>query len=189
MILSLQTRLSDLVTAIGTDYKQLRTWISGSSSGNLSGLNTTDKASIVGAINEVNAKPTSGAPPDASESVKGVVELATLAEVAAGADAARVVTPAGVRQERIALKEEILGAGVPAALDTLAELADALGDNADFAASVTTSLASRVRTDTAAQGLTTQEKLNARTNIDAVALSAIGDPETDLVAVYAAAKA
>jgi hypothetical protein len=186
---SLQTRLADLATAVATDVKQLRTWISGSSSGNLSGLTTTEKASIVGAINEVNAKPTSGAPNDATESVKGIVELATLAEVAAGADTTLVVTPAGVRQERIALKEEILGAGLPAALDTLEELANALGDDANFAATVTTALAARVRTDTAAQGLTTQEKLNARTNIDAVALAAIGDPEADLVAVYAAAKA
>jgi len=38
------------------------------------------------------------------------------------------------------VKEEILGAGVPAALNTLDELAAALGDDANFAATVTTSL-------------------------------------------------
>jgi hypothetical protein len=186
--MSLQTRLSDLITAIGTDYKQLRTWITGSSSGNLTGLNTDEKASIVGAINEVNAKP-SFVPNDASETTKGVVELATLAEVGVGTDALRAVTPAGVRQERVALKAEILGAGVPAALDTLDELAAALGDDANFGAGVTTALANRVRVDTATQGLTGTEQLNARTNIDVYSKTELGNPETDLAALYVAAKA
>lgn len=188
MILSLQIRLSDLITSIGTDYKQIRTWVTGSSSGNLTALNTTDKSSIVAAINEVKVG-ASGAPPDATEAAKGIVELASLAEVAAGVDAVRVVTPEGVRQERIALKAEILGPGVPGALDTLDELAAALADDANYAATVTTALANRVRTDTAAQNLTTTEKSNARTNIDVYSKTELGDPETDLVAVYTAAKA
>lgn len=186
--MSLQTRLGDLVTAIATDIKQLRTFITGSSSGDLTGLTTTSKASVVAAINEVNAKPT-GTTADASETVKGILELATLAEVATGTDALRAVTAAGVRQERIALKAEILGAGVPAALDTLDELAAALADDAAFSSTVTTALANRVRTDTAAQGLNTTQQSNARTNIDAVGNAAIGNPETDLVAAYTTAKA
>lgn len=165
MILSLQTRLTDLATSIATDVKQLRTFITGSSSGGLTGLTTAAKTDLVAAINEVNAKPTSGAPADASEAAKGIVELASLAEVAAGVDATRVVTPAGVRQERAALKAEILGVGVPAALDTLDELSAALGDDANFAATVTTALGNRVLS------------------------SDIGNPDTDLVAVYTAAKA
>jgi hypothetical protein len=184
---SLQTRLSDLATAVATDVKQLRTWITGSSSGNLAGLTTTDKSNLIAAINEVKAG-SSGAPPDASETVKGIVELASLAEVAAGVDTTRVVTPEGVRQERIALKGEILGAGVPAALDTLDELAAALADDANFAASTTTALANRVRVDTAAQGLDATQQGNARTNIAAVGTADIGNPDTDLVAVYTAAK-
>src|SRR4051812_37869109 len=112
--MSLNTRLGDLITAIGTDYKQLRTWITGSSSGNLTSLTTTAKADLISAINEVNAKPSGGGTVvDGTTSVKGIVELATLAEVAAGADTVRVVTPEGVRQERVALKAEILGPGVP----------------------------------------------------------------------------
>lgn len=186
--MSLQTRLSDLITAIGTDYKQLRTWITGSSSGNLTGLTTATKADLVSAINEVNAKPTSGDPADATTDVKGVVELATLAEVAAGVDTDRVVTAEGVRQERIALKAEILGAGVPAALDTLDELAAALSDDANFAATTTIALGNRVRVDTAAQGLTSIEQDNARTNISAVGVADIGNADTDLVALYTAAK-
>lgn len=187
--MSLQTRLSDLITAIGTDYKQIRSWITGSSTGDLTSLTTVNKTSVVSAINEVNAKPTSGSPPDASDTVKGVVELADLAEVAAGVDTSRAVTSAGVRQERIAVKNEILGAGVPAALDTLDELAAALGDDANFAASTTTALANRVRVDTAAQGLDATQKASARTNIDVYSKTELGDPETDLAAAYTAAKA
>lgn len=214
--MSLASRLSDLAYAIGTDMKQFRVWMTGSSGGDLTGLTTTDKSNFVAAINEVKAG-SSGAPPDASTTVKGVIEIATLAEVAAGADsvravtpegvrqertalkaevlaavpppgdattvskgiieiadlaevaagidASRAVTPAGVRQERQALKDEILGAGVPAALDTLKELADALGDDASYAASITTALAAKV------------DKVD------------IGNPDLDLVAVYTAAKA
>ena len=188
MILSLQTRISDLITSIGTDVKQLRTWISGSSSGDLTGLNTTDKSSLVGAINEVKAG-SSGAPPDATESVKGLVELATLAEVATGADTERAVTPAGVSQERASLKAEILGAGVPGALDTLDELAAALNDDDNFAATVTTALSNRLRVDTAAQGLTGTQQGYGRINLDVYSKTEIGDPETNLVTLYTAAKA
>lgn len=187
--MSLQVRLSDLITSVATDIKQLRTWLTGSSSGDLTGLTTTDKTNVVAAINEVKSDAAAATVPDASVTVKGKVELATLAEVGTGTDTARAVTPEGVRQERIALKAEILGAGVPAALDTLDELAAALADDANFAASTTTALANRVRTDTAAQGLTATEKGNARTNIDVYAKAELGDPETDLVALYTTAKA
>ncbi len=90
--MSLQTRLGDLITAIGTDYKQLRTWITGSSTGTLTGLTTTDKTSLVNAINEVKAG-NSGAPPQATETTVGVAEVATQAEVTAGTDDARFITP------------------------------------------------------------------------------------------------
>lgn len=182
-------QISSALTAAGTQIKGLKTTIFGSPGGSLASLTTTDKTSIVNAINEVKAS-SSGAPPAASEAVAGVVELATLAEVATGADTARAVTAAGVRQERIALKAEILG-GAAAAQDTLAELktyVDTL-DSADEGqiGAITTALANRVRVDTAAQGLTTTEQGNARANISVYSKAEIGDPETDLVAVFNAA--
>jgi hypothetical protein len=188
--MSLQTRLTDLITAIGTDYKQIRTWITGSSSGDLTGLTTTTKADLISAINEVNAKPSGGgsAAPDATTAVKGIIEIATLAEVGTGTDTVRAVTPEGVRQERTALKAEILGAGVPAALDTLDELAAALGDDANYAATITTALGTRVRVD-AAQGFTAGEQTQGRANIGAQDAASIGNPDTDLVALYTTAKA
>jgi hypothetical protein len=153
---SLQTRLQDLATAVATDIKQHRTWITGSSSGDLTALQTINQSSLVAAINEV-----------LSGAGTGDVTQADLD----------------------ALKTEILGAGVPAALDTLDELAQALGDDANFAATVTAALANRVRADVADQGLDPTQQANARTNIGAVAASDIGDPTIDLVAVYTTAKA
>lgn len=187
--MSLQTRLTDLITAIGTDYKYLRTLISGSSTGTLSSLTTTTQASLVAAINEVNAKPTAAPTSPATTTTTGTVQLATLAEVATGTNTTKVVTVEGVRQERIALKNEILGVGVPSALDTLDELANALADDAAFSATVTTALANRVRVDTATQALTTTQQSNARANISAYGVTELGNPETDLVALYVASKA
>lgn len=50
---TLQARIADLITAIGTDYKTIIARI-----GDLTSLTTTSKTSLVSAINEVNAKPT-----------------------------------------------------------------------------------------------------------------------------------
>lgn len=49
--MSLRTQISDLASAVGTDYKQLRIWLFGAA-GSLSSLTTTDKSSLVAAINE-----------------------------------------------------------------------------------------------------------------------------------------
>lgn len=89
---SLATRISDFITAIGTDVKQLRVWLTGSSSGDLTALTTTAKGDIVSAINEVKAAAT-GAPPAATEATSGVAEIATQAETNTGTDDARIVTP------------------------------------------------------------------------------------------------
>ena len=70
--------------------------------------------------------------------------------------------------------------GAPGALDTLNELAAALGDDAAFSATVTAALAARVRVDTAAQGLTGTQQSNARTNIGAGTSSlAVGTTAAD----------
>lgn len=167
----LQTRLSDLITAIGTDYKQLRTWITGSNTGTLASLNTTNKTSLVAAVNEVKITADAGGSA-ATETTSGSVELATLAEVATGTDAVRAVTAAGVRQERVALKAEILG-GATAAFDTLNEL-KALIDAAEETSAI--------------DALTTTVGLKANSS-DIYTRTELGNPETDLVALYTTAKA
>lgn len=73
-----------------------------------------------------------------SETVSGVIELATQAEVNTGTDAVRAVTPATLQSKLDALLD-----GAPSALDTLNELAAAIGDDADFAGTVTTALAGK----------------------------------------------
>jgi hypothetical protein len=55
--------------------------------------------------------------------------------------------------------------GSPTALDTLNELAAALGDDANFSTTVTTALGNRLRIDVNNQNLTTAEKSNALTNL------------------------
>jgi hypothetical protein len=63
------------------------------------------------------------------------------------------------------------------------------GNAADLAAlTITTALGNRVRVDTAAQGLTAQQKTNARTNIGAdVTSTETGNTDADLVAAFNAA--
>lgn len=169
--MSLQVRLQDFITAVGTDYKTFRTWMFGSATGTLAGLTTTDKSSLVAAINEAKAG-NSGAPPAATTTVAGVAEIATLTEVATGTDTVRFVTPQGVRQERDALKTELLGGASPA-WDTLNEL-KALIDSAEETSAI--------------DALTTVvgTKANAA---DVYTKTELGNPETDLVAVYDASKA
>lgn len=58
--MSLATRLADLTTRIGTEFKALRVLISGSGTGTVSGLTTT-ATNLVGAINEVRASVASSA--------------------------------------------------------------------------------------------------------------------------------
>ena len=53
----------------------------------------------------------------------------------------------------------------PAALDTLKELATALGNDASFSTTVSTALGNRLRIDTNAQGLTATQQGNGRTNL------------------------
>lgn len=54
---------------------------------------------------------------------------------------------------------------VPATLDTLAEFAMALGNDANFATTTATAIGYRLRFDTAAQGLTPTQQQNAWTNL------------------------
>ncbi|MDZ7926153.1 MAG: DUF2793 domain-containing protein [Agrobacterium sp.] len=79
----------------------------------------------------------------ATETRTGVVELATVAEATTGTDTNRAVTPAGLTAAVTAAIANVIN-GSPAALDTLYELAAALGNDANFAATVTTALAAKV---------------------------------------------
>lgn len=88
--------------------------------GNLSGTNTGDE-------------------PDASTTTKGIVELATNTEATTGTDTVRAITPAALQAALDALVDS-----APGTLDTLNELAAALGDDADFSTTVSNSLAEKL---------------------------------------------
>lgn len=72
--------------------------------------------------------------------------------------------------------------GASTALDTLAELAAAMGNDASFATTIATALGERVRFD-AAQTMPLAKQQQACANIG------VGDPEHNFVADYTAAKA
>lgn len=209
---SLETRLADLITALGTDYKQLRTWITGSASGDLTALTTTDKTSLVNAINEVKAG-AGGSVPDSSTTVKGIVELATSAETLTGTDAVRAVTPAGLASlfnvnngiPKLDAGGKVAAAQLPAYVDDVLEYANL----AAFPGTGTTSIiyvdlatnkayrwsgsayveisASPGTTDAVTEGTTNLYYTQAR--VDARITALVGDTDTDLAALYTTAKA
>lgn len=137
--MSLDTNLQNLAVRAATEAKALRTLINGNAA-DLSALSTTDKTNLVNAINEVAAGSGVAA---ATDTVAGIVELATTAETTTGTDTSRAVTPAGVKAAIDALV-----AAAPGLLDTLDELAAALGDDPNFAATMTTALANKQPLDT-----------------------------------------
>ena len=171
--MTLEQRLISLAQAIGTDVKAIR-----AAAGTLSSLNTTDKASLVAAINELQAIVAGSAG-------------ATIND-AAGDGATTVTWSADkifdtIEAAKAAVKSDLTN-GAGAALDTLAELAAALGNDPSFAATIAAEIANRVRYD-AAQTLTAAQQTQARANIGAQSAAAIGDPDRDIVADYTAAKA
>jgi hypothetical protein len=136
---TLETRLRDLATRIGTECKAIRALIASSA----------------------------GAAIDDATTAAGTTWSST--KIAA---------------ERAAVKAEILGAA-GAAYDTLEEL-KAYADSGQAADQV--ALGNRVRFD-AAQSLTAPQKVQAKANIDAYGTAEIGNPDTDLVAVFNTAAA
>lgn len=168
--MSLVTNLTNLATRVATEAKALRTLLNGNAA-DLSALTTAAKSNLVAAVNELKA---------------AITAMGTPATIN---DAATNTTQTWSSDK---ISDEITAAlnaaidGAPAALDTLNELAAALGDNANFASTITTSLANRVRTDTNAQGLTGTEKTNARTNIDAASATEVGDTTTNFVTTFEA---
>lgn len=176
--MSLETRLVALAQAVGADIKTART-----ERGNLASLSTTTKTSLVAAINELFAAiGAAGAQID-----DGAGNGATL--VTWSAD--KIFD--SIEAAKLAVKNELIdGAGT--ALDTLNELAAALGNDPSYATTVATALANRVRFD-AVQTLTSPQQTQARSNIGAAAASdlstlttGLGNYDRDITADYVTAK-
>lgn len=164
--MSLVTQISDVITAIGTAIKTTRGMV-----GDLASLATTNKSNLVAAVNELEG------------SIAGAG--ATINDAATSTSA---VWSSQKTSDSITAATSALLNGAPAALDTLKELADAIGDDASYAASVTAALGNRLEFD-AAQTLTAPQKVQALANIGAYGTADIGDPTTDFTAVLTAALA
>ena len=157
----LQARITDLATRMATECKSLRTLINTNAS-NLSALTTTQKGSLVAAINELkSAIDGAGSSITISDSTTSTTQVWSSSKVASAIQTA---------------KDELTN-GAASALDTLAELAAALGNDANFASTVTASLGYRLRYD-AAQTLTAAQKTQACANIG------VGEPDTDFVSTF-----
>jgi len=145
--MSLVTNLQDLATRIATEVKTLRTLINGNAVDN-SALVTTAKGNLVAAINEVAT---------AAANASGINDTNT--STATSWSSSKTNTEI---QNRVAAIID----SAPGTLDTLNEIAEALGDDPNFAATITAALGNRVRFD-AAQTLTGAQQTQARTNIGA----------------------
>ena len=182
--MSLETSLSSLITAIGTDIKTIL-----AAQGNLTNLTTTERTNLVGAVNEIKVSLSSlegqiagatnindtGAASSTTEtySIYKILDLITAAQTA--------------------VKSDILGSA-PAALDTLQELAQALDANPSFATDIAAGLALRVRVD-GAQSIDSSQQTQGRSNIGAASASDLatlitdlGNVTANLTALYTAAK-
>lgn len=163
--MSLETKIIALAQAIGADVKLINNKF-----GDLGSLPTTAKSSIVAAIAEIYAMI-----PDAGVKID---DAAGAGQTAVAWSASKILE--SITQAKSDVKGEILD-GAGEALDTLKELADALGNDPNFATTIATQLGQRVRFD-AAQVLTAPQKAFACDNIG------VGNPEHDFAADYVAAK-
>ena len=173
--MTLEQRLILLAQAIGGDIKTLTV-----AQGSLTSLTTTAKSNLVAAINELKSI------------TDGLAGGGAAINDAAGDGDTTVTWSAdkifdSIAAAKAALKNELLD-GAGAALDTLNELADALNNDPNFAATIAAEIANRVRYD-AAQALSEPQKAQARVNIGAQAASDVGDTDRDFVGDYNTAKA
>lgn len=160
--MSLETQITSLVSAIGADIKTQR-----NNTGDLTSLTTTAKTNLVAALNELKALITSSA--------GAVINDASATTATTTTYSANKINAA------ISTAVAALVASSPATLDTLNELATALGNDPAFSATIATALSNRVRFD-AVQTLTAGQQLQACQNIG------VGDTTHNWVTDYTTAK-
>lgn len=167
--MSLQNRIESLVLRLAAEFKTIYGQV-----GTLANLSTTDKINLVAAINELRLQ---------IETVDGK----TLIDDANSASISTTFSASKITSLLDALKADLLG-GADAAFDTLKELQDAIQSDQTGIAALLAAVNARVRFD-AAQALTAEEQTQARNNIGALSATAVGDPETDFVAIFESALA
>lgn len=189
--MSLEIRVNSLATAIGDDIQALL-----STRGDLTSLNTTEQSNLVGAINEVLSAVASAGGGDllSSNNLSDLSNAVTArtnldvrstaqvtSEISAAIAAITLGSLGGLDQAAVDARVQLIVDSAPGALDTLNEIAAALGDDANFAATIAGQMSERVRFD-APQTKSVAEKLQACQNIG------VGDPEADFLSTYTAAR-
>ncbi len=154
-----QERITALAQAVAADIKRLTT-----NQGTLTALTTADKTSLVNAINELKT------------SIANTTDINDTSTSTSATWSSNKIN-ASINNAVSAL---VNGAGTT--LDTLKELSGALGNDANFSATIATQMGKRVRVD-APQTFTVAEQAQGCANLG------IGNPDTDFVAAYNTAKA
>ena len=207
---TLESRIYDLLQAIGTDWKDIQADV-----GVMANLETA-ATNLVAAINEVKATAdaaVAGTAPDGTTTVKGIVELATDSEALAMSATDLVLTPGNLGAVRNVANGvagldgtgKVAAAQLPSYVDDVLEYANlaalpgtgvtgvlyvTLDTNKTYRWSGTVYVevsASPGSTDSVTEGTTNLYYTNARA--DARVTTLVGNPDTDLAAIYAAAKA
>lgn len=146
---TLNQQIQNLATQVGTDVKLLI-----ANQGNLSALTTTQKASLVLAINELNAA--------LAQIDKNIIDDAqTIATKTWSSN--KILSEITTKCNEV--KTALLG-GAGEAFDTLKELADLIEDNKELIESLQELAGAHIRYD-AAQELSPEQKSQARSNIGA----------------------
>lgn len=170
-------QINDLAIRVGKECKLIYAKIGKSA------LTTTEKATLIGAINELDAavKSNDG---DISTINSALTALQTKLNGIiddTSASTTKVYSSSKVESKITAAKQEVkndLLGGAGAAYDTLKELADLIETNKTAIEALQTIAAGHVKYD-AAQVLTNEQKAQARTNIGAVAASEINFTEVN----------
>lgn len=146
---TLNQQIQNLATQIGSDVKTLI-----ANQGNLSALTTTQKASLVLSINELNAA--------LAQIDKNIIDDAqTIATKTWSSN--KILSEITTKCNEV--KTALLG-GAGEAFDTLKELADLIEDNKELIESLQELAGAHIRYD-AAQELSPEQKSQARSNIGA----------------------
>lgn len=126
--MSLSTNVTNLATRVATEIKAVRTLVNGNAS-DLSALDTTAKTNLVAAINELNTE----------------IENIDLSALIDDSSTATTTTWSSTKiGTAIDAAVTALVDGAPDLLNTLNELAAALGDDEDFATTITTSIGTKL---------------------------------------------
>lgn len=155
----------EFIKQVGQDIATLKNRL-----GQLTNLSTTEKNSLVGAVNELKATI------DTKSGGATINDASTLAtEVYSAAKVIEIINTA-----KSDIKNDLVN-GSSAALDTFYEFAAALNNDPTFATTVANALNNRLRFD-AVQSLTTAQKQMAASNLG------IDDPTIDMLATYTTAR-